>query len=84
MEWEAPNSVDKVKLFMGLACYYKRFIRKFSHISYPITSLQRKGNKFEWKEECATSFEKLKKLLMNSPVLNIADLHIEFVVCTNA
>jgi len=48
MEWVAPKSVDEVISFMGLVGYYKRFIRNFSKISHPITSLQRKGKKFEW------------------------------------
>jgi len=37
MEWVAPKSVDEVIFFMGMAGYYRRFIRNFSHISYPVT-----------------------------------------------
>jgi len=61
MEWVAPKSVDEVRSFMGLAGYYRRFIKNFSQISYPTTSLQRKGKKFEWTKECEASFEQLKK-----------------------
>lgn len=60
MEWVAPKNVDEVGSFMVLARYYRRFIKNFAWISYPTTSLQRKGKKFEWTEECDTSFEKLK------------------------
>lgn len=60
MEWIAPKRVDEVRYFMGLESHYKRFIRNFSQISYPITPLQRKGNKFEWTEECEARFEKIK------------------------
>lgn len=80
MEWETPKNVDEVRSFMALTGYYKRFIRNFSHISYPISSLQRKGNKFEWTEQCEASSEYLKKLLTYAPVLNIADPDKEFVV----
>eukprot|EP00253_Pinus_taeda_P024320 PITA_24320 len=52
MEWADPRNVDEVRSFMGLA--------------YPITSLHKQGNNFEWAEECATSFEKLKQLLTNA------------------
>jgi len=60
MELEVPRNVGELRSFMGLTGYYRRFIKNFSRISYPITSLQRQGKKFEWTEECATSFEKLK------------------------
>jgi len=84
MEWVDPRNVDEVRSFMVLEGYYRRFIRNFSLISYPITSLQRKGKKFEWIEKCATSFEKFKQLLTNAPVLKVADLDKEFVVCIDA
>ena len=60
MEWVAPKNVDEVRYFMGLEGYYRRFIRNFSHIAYPITSLQRKGKNFEWIEKCEASFKQLK------------------------
>eukprot|EP00253_Pinus_taeda_P009623 PITA_09623 len=60
MEWETPRIVDEVRSFMGLEGYYKRVIKNFSYISYPITSLQRKGKKFEWIVECEASFKQLK------------------------
>jgi len=84
MEWVAPKNVDKVRPFMGLGGYYKRFIRKLTHITYPITSLQRKGKKFKWIEECEASFEQLKQFLTHAPMLKIVDLDKEFVVCKNA
>ena len=55
MEWVAPKNVVEVRSFMWLVGYYKRFIKNFSYISYPITSLQRKGKKFEWTKECEAS-----------------------------
>ena len=56
MEWVASRNVDEMRSFMGLAHYYSRLIMNFSQISYPITSLQRKGKKFDWKEECEAIF----------------------------
>jgi hypothetical protein len=54
--WTTPKNVIEVRYFMGLASHYKRFIVGFSRISHPITSLQRKGVKFQWKTKCERSF----------------------------
>jgi hypothetical protein len=55
-EWLAPRNVVEVISFMGLVGYYKRFIARFSRIAHSITSLQRKEKKFQWTEECESSF----------------------------
>jgi hypothetical protein len=56
-EWPMPRNVAEVRSFMGLAGYYSRFIAGFSKIAHFITSLQRKGKKFQWIEECERNFQ---------------------------
>jgi hypothetical protein len=56
-EWPVPRNVAEVRSFMGLAGYYRRFIDEFSKIAHSITSLQRKEKKFQWTEECESSFQ---------------------------
>lgn len=84
MEWKVPQNVADIRSFMGLAGYYRRFIKGFSKIAFPITSLQRKGKIFKWTRECQDSFEILKQLLTTTPVLSVEDLNKEFEVCTDA
>jgi hypothetical protein len=45
---------------MGLAGYYRRFVEGFSQIANPITTLQKKGVKFEWTNECEEAFVEMK------------------------
>jgi hypothetical protein len=56
MDWPVPRNVTEVRSFMGLDGYYRRFIKGFSKIGNPITSLQRKGKKFIWSPECEDIF----------------------------
>jgi hypothetical protein len=69
---------------MGLASYYRRFIVGFSKIVHPITSLQKKGTKFEWTPKWEENINLLKELLTSAHVLKIVDLNESFVVCTDA
>jgi hypothetical protein len=70
-EWSMPKNVTEVISFMVLAGYYRRFIEGFSRIAHPITSLQRKEKKFLWTKDCERSFQQMKKLLNNAPILRI-------------
>ena len=69
---------------MGLAGCYIRFIKGFSQIVHPITSLQKKGVRFDWTLDCARSFQHLKSLLTSVPILRIVDLDANFIVFTDA
>jgi hypothetical protein len=85
MDWPAPQNVTEVRSFMGLAGYYRRFIKGFSKIGHPITSLQRKGEEICMVNiECEANFQQLKHLLTNAPVLKIADPEKDFLVCIDA
>jgi hypothetical protein len=50
--WPELKIVTKVRSFMGLSSCYRRLIKGFSKIASPITSLQKKGVKFEWTSKC--------------------------------
>ena len=69
VNWKAPRNVTDVRSFLGLARYYRRFVKGFSVIVSPVTKIPRKGVKFEWKEKCQNSFEQLKEMLVEVPVL---------------
>ena len=49
-----------------------------------MTALQKKENKFLWTTKCEESFQKLKNILMTTPILWIADPNGNFIVCTDA
>ena len=47
VNWPTPTNVTEVRSFMGLAGYYRRFVKDFSKIAVPLTQLTRKGQPFE-------------------------------------
>ena len=58
-----------MRRFLGLVGYYRRFVKGFSIIAYPLTKLLRIGVKFEWDDKYQSSFDQLKKILVEAPVL---------------
>ena len=69
VNWKPPRNVTEVRSFLGLAGYYSRFVRGFSSIASPLNKLFRRGIKFEWTDKCQNSFEQLKGMLVETPVL---------------
>ena len=69
VNWKPPQNVTKVRSFSSLASYYRRFVGGFFVIASPFTKLLRKGIKFEWTDKCHNSFEQLKGMLVEAPVL---------------
>jgi hypothetical protein len=56
-----PTSVTGIKSFIGLASYYRRFIKDFSKIAHPMLELVKKDVPFVWTERQEGAFQKLKK-----------------------
>ena len=46
LQWETPKSVFEIRSFLGLAGYYRRFIKGFFKLALPLTQLTRKGQAF--------------------------------------
>ena len=69
VEWKSPRNVTEACSFLGLAGYYKRFIKGFSMTTAPMTRLLQKNVKYEWSEKCQRSFDKLKEFLTEALVL---------------
>ncbi|XP_071921887.1 uncharacterized protein [Coffea arabica] len=73
MLWKQPETPTEVRSFLGLASYYRRFIKDFLKIAGPMTELTKKGNKFIWTPKCESSFRELKKRLTSAPALVLPD-----------
>ncbi|GKE23708.1 putative reverse transcriptase domain-containing protein [Tanacetum coccineum] len=54
--WKPPKTPPEIRLFLGLAGYYRRFIANFSKIAKPLNLLTQKNQKFEWGDEQENAF----------------------------
>ena len=67
--WVRPTNVSEIRSFVGLASYYRRFVKGFSSVASHLTNLTKQSVPFVWSDECEESFQKLKTLLTTAPIL---------------
>jgi len=84
LQWELPKSVFEIRSFLGLAGYYRRFIKGFCKLALPLTQLTRKRQAYVWDAKCEKSFQELKKRLTSAPMLILPNPKESFVVYCDA
>ncbi|KAJ9557680.1 hypothetical protein OSB04_012294 [Centaurea solstitialis] len=84
MSWKSATNPSEIRIFLGLAGYYRRFIQDFSKIASALTVLTKKNAKFLWTEKQEEAFQTLKKKLCQAPILSLPDGSEDFVVYSDA
>jgi len=77
-DWPQPRSARAVRGFLGLAGYYRKFVKDFGAIAAPLTALLKDG--FTWNEAAAAAFVALKTAITTAPVLALPDFEQPFIV----
>ena len=84
LDWPRPQSVHDVRSFLGLASYYRKFIKGFSQLAKPMTDLTRDKVAWSWGDTQENSFTSLKVAIATAPVLRLPDFERQFVIPTDA
>jgi len=84
LSWSQPKNIKDVRKFLGLANYYRRFIKDFAQVARPMNVLTRKDKKWRWEEMQQKAFDELKRIFTSKPVLAAPDLDKEFRVEADA
>nr|GEZ00403.1 putative reverse transcriptase domain-containing protein [Tanacetum cinerariifolium] len=82
--WTAPTTPTEVQQFLGLAGYYRRFIKEFSLISKPLTKLTQENKPYLWGDDEEEAFQMLTLKLCSAPILSLPEGSDDFVVYSDA
>jgi len=82
--WPQPRCLKDVRAFVGLASYYRRFVRSFGNIAEALTRMTMKNTRFEWTDEADEAFQKLKSALMEVPILAFPHPNVPCILDTDA
>nr|GEX05017.1 putative reverse transcriptase domain-containing protein [Tanacetum cinerariifolium] len=83
-DWASPKTPTEIRQFLGLASYYRRFIKGFLKIARPMTKLTQKSVKFDWGEKAEAVFYLLKQKLCSALILALPEGCENFVVYCDA
>lgn len=83
-QWPTPTCVKHVRSFLGLAGFYRQFIKQFSATTSPLASLLQKDTTFTWTHEHQEAFDTIKQHMSQQPTLIIPRDDLPFVVHTDA
>ncbi|GJV37840.1 putative reverse transcriptase domain-containing protein [Tanacetum coccineum] len=83
-DWTSPKSPTEIHQFLGLAGYYRRFIKGFSKIAKPMTKLTQKKVKFVWGNKQEAAFQLLKQKLCRAPILALPEGSEDFIAYCDA
>ena len=79
-----PKTATEVRSFLGLAGYYRRYVKGFAASAAPLHALTRKDALFHWSEDCQAAFDQLKVRLTTSLITAFPDFSQEFRLYTDA
>ncbi|GJZ02009.1 putative reverse transcriptase domain-containing protein [Tanacetum coccineum] len=68
-DWASPKTPTEIRQFLGLAGYYRRFIKGFSKIAKSMTKLTQKGIKLDWGEKEENAFQLIKQKLCSAVLM---------------
>ena len=62
-QYPRPSTLTQILSFLGLASYYRKFIRNFATTASPLYRISTNTKKFSWNEECEKAFTDLRTCL---------------------
>jgi hypothetical protein len=83
-DWSSPQNVKELRSFLGMARYYRKYVKNFGLLSKPLTNLLKKGVIYVWNAETKASFQTLKTSLMAALVLALPNFSKSFELETDA
>ena len=84
LNYSEPRNQKELSSFLGLASYYRKFVRAFAGIAHSLTSLTRKDAEWKWGDEQRDAFNRITRCLTSKPILKYPDFTRDFIVHTDA
>ncbi len=85
VNWPCPKNLKELQRFLGFANFYRRFIKGFSSVAAPLTSMTKRiSHRLHWTPSAVEAFDQLKQRFTTAPILHHPDPDLPFIVEVDA
>ncbi|KAI2646312.1 Transposon Tf2-6 polyprotein [Labeo rohita] len=83
--WPRPKTLKELQRFLGFSNFYRRFIRNFSTVAAPLSSMIKQGNnRLTWSPSAIQAYDELRQKFTTAPILHHPDPNLPFLVEVDA
>ena len=83
-EFPVPINQTQMKSFLGLCSYYRRYIKNFAEVAWPLHKASETTSPLKWTTEAQQAFDELKARLLTTPILAFPTMEDSFILYTDA
>ena len=84
LAWPQPDSLPKLRSFLGLATYFRKFILGFAAMVAPLHHLTKNDVPYIWSSDCQIAFDAVKEALTSAPTLRMPDPELPYELICDA
>jgi len=81
--YPTPKKIKDIRAFLGMTNFFRRYIKNYANLCYPLYRLLKKDVPFLWTDKEEQSFNALKNALSSPPILALPDLTQEMILTTD-
>ena len=83
-DFPRPRTVHNIRQFLGLTGYFRHFVKDYAAICRPLTLLLKQEQAWQWEETQEEAFQRLKRSLVERPILTLYQSGAKTEVHTDA
>ena len=83
-DYPVPQNLEELHRFLGMVNYLSRYLSHLTEVIHPLQNLLKKKVPWTWSDSQEHTFQTVKRMIINSPILAFYNLNKELTVVNDA